>query len=225
MDLADTVFAPICSALAVLTPEEKERGVAVIDLGGGTTDYLVYAGGALADVGCFAVGGDHVTNDICRGLRLSLMNAEKLKEQQGSAIVNASSRSRRISVAGDTLQPERMIRVSDLNTIIHARMDEVFRLIRSQFDRQSLISQLGAGVVLVGGGSYMDGIIELAQHVLGVPCRFGKPINVSGITSATEGREYAAPLGMLRYAQRELRAGAGGGGIGGFLKKMILGRD
>jgi len=207
MDVDDVAFSGLCSALAVLSPEQKEGGVAVIDLGGGTTDYVVYARGAIAMAGCFGVGGDHITNDIARGLRIPMAHAERMKEEMGSAMVTMASRSQRLAVPAEPGQAERLVKLSDLNTIIHLRMEEILAMVRVELEQHQLLGLLGAGIVLTGGGGYLKGVVDLAEKVFDMPCSLGQPRNVSGLAVATQGPEFAAPIGMLRYgfktAQRE----------------------
>ena len=199
VDVEDVAFSGLCSALAVLTPEDKEAGVIVIDLGGGTTDYVVYAHNAIATAGAFAVGGDHITNDIARGLRIPTVEAEKLKEQYGSAVVELSSRTQKVPLPDEPGTPERAVRLSDLQTIIHLRAEETLALAKEELVQQKLLHVLGAGVVLTGGGAHLKGIVRLAEKVLGLPCRIGLPRGVTGLAAVTEGPEYAAPVGMVRY--------------------------
>jgi len=199
VDVEDVAFSGLCSALAVLSPEEKESGVVVIDLGGGTTDYVVYADSAIATAGAFAVGGDHVTNDIARGVRIPMADAEKLKEQYGSAVVELASRTQKVPVPDESGSSERSIRLSDLHTIVHLRAEETLALVRDELIRQQLLHSLGAGVVLTGGGAHLKGVVRLAEKVFGLPSRIGLPRGVTGLAAVTEGPEYAAPVGMVRY--------------------------
>lgn len=222
MDIEDVAFGGLCSALAVLSPDQKESGVAVIDLGGGTTDYVLYAGSAIAGAGSLAVGGDHVTNDIARGLRIPLASAERLKETSGSAVVNIAARGQQVALPSDAGAADRFVKLSDLNTIIHLRLEEVFELIKADWDSRNLTHMLGAGIVLTGGGAYMNRVCELAEKVFGLPCMLGKPRNVSGLAHATEGPEYAAPVGMLRYGFRTSRPTENAvSKIGSFLKNFF----
>ncbi len=199
IDVQDAAFSGFCAALAVITPEEKESGVALIDLGAGTTDYVVYAGNAIALAGVLAVGGDHVTNDIARAFCVPLLEAERLKEVSGSAIADLASRTQRIGLAADTGQPERTFRVADLNTVIQLRMEETFNLLKRMLDEHDLRHALGGGIVLTGGGAHMRNIERLAERVFGLPCRIGRPRNVTGLAVVTEGPEYATTVGAIRY--------------------------
>ena len=137
MDVQDVAFGGLCSALAVLSPQEKERGAVVIDLGGGTTDFLVYAKNAIALAGSLSVGGDHITNDIATGLRIgSTAQAEMLKEQFGNAMTDLSARHKKVAVPVDAGSSERFVALSDLHTIVHVRIEETLTMIRDLLERR-----------------------------------------------------------------------------------------
>ncbi len=211
VDVSDVAFGGLCAALAVLTPEDKDAGVVSIDLGGGTTDYVVYANGAIATAGAFAVGGDHVTNDIARGLRIPTMEAERLKEEVGSATTELTARSQRVSLPADAGMPERSIKLSDLQTIIFLRMEETLNLVKNVLIEHNLLHSLGGGVVLTGGGAHLKNVVRLAEKVFGLPCRIGLPRGVAGLAVVTEGPQYAAPVGMIRYGFKVASQKEGGG--------------
>lgn len=199
VDVEDVAFSGLCAALAVITPEQKEQGVLMIDLGGGTTDFVVYARSAIAWTGSIGVGGDHITNDIARGLRVSTAQAEQLKEESGNALIDLSTRGQRIAVPEDVGAPDQFVALNDLHTIIHLRAEEILHLVKQRLDEQDLLPLLGAGVVLCGGGAYLKRIDQLASKVFGLPSLVGKPRGFAGWTAITERPEYAAPLGMVRY--------------------------
>jgi len=211
LEVGDVAFGGLCSALAVLTQPQKEGGAIVIDLGAGTTDYLVYADRVLARAGCLAVGGDHVTNDIALGLNLSTAQAERLKIKQGGAMVDLGARDRKIQVPPDGGFRGKEIQSRDVNTIMHARMQETFELVKSGIGRELLKQRYSAGVVLTGGGARMPRITELASQIFEMPCHIGFPKGVSGLAMPSESPETAAVVGMLRYGMRE--AGTGGRGF------------
>ena len=204
VDVDDVAFGGLCAALAVLTAEDKEAGSVVIDLGGGTTDYVVYAHNAIAAAGSFGVGGDHVTNDIARGLRIPTADAERLKEDAGSAMVEMAARSRKVALPAELGLPGRAVKLSDLHTIIHLRMEETLNLVKSDLIEQNLLHSLGGGVFLTGGGAHMKNIAPLAEKVFGLPCRIGMPRGIAGLAVVTEGPEYAATVGMVRYGVKSM---------------------
>ena len=202
VEVMDVAFSGLCSALATLTPEQKECGVAVIDLGGGTTSHVVYTDNAIISMGVIAVGGDHLTNDISQGFTISLRRAEALKQEAGAAVTDATDRFRRITIPLEVGSPSCSVAAGDLNAIINARLDETFKIIKDELEKKSLLQELGAGIILTGGGSRLKGAAALAEQVFGVSCAIGKPRHFSGISTVHEGPEYAAPLGLLRYAIR-----------------------
>ena len=202
VEIADVAFSGLCSALAVLTPEQKESGVMVIDLGGGTTDYFVYADKAVALAGSFAVGGDHITNDLALGLNIPNLQAEQLKVRHGSAMVDLSLRKQAVSLPPEGGFAGRMVNHVDLQHIVHARADELFNMIREKLDEHDLAHVLGAGVVLTGGGAHLKKICELGRKKFGVRCFVGKPRNLAGLATTSEGPEFASVVGMLRYAMQ-----------------------
>lgn len=205
LDVLDVAFSGLCAAMATLTPEQKECGVALLDLGAGTTSYLVYAEGAIALAGVLAVGGDHITNDISIAFSISSKRAETLKKNSGAVIPDANTHFQQLSIPGEVGFPACAVALSDLSAVIRARVAETLELIAEVFQKHGLTPQLGAGVVLTGGGVHLKGVVSLAEQIFDLPCAIGLPINYSGMALADEGAEYAAPLGMLRYA---LRSGA-----------------
>jgi len=210
VDVVDVAFSGLCSALAVMTPQQKENGAIVVDLGGGTTDYLVYADRAIVAAGSIGVGGDHLTNDIAVGLGApALSAAEELKLRFGSARVTASEEEV-VPVRSTAGAPASVYR-RDLQLIINARLTELFEILRGILEERRLLSRLGGGVILTGGGARLEGIAELCSRVLGLPCTRGLPRDVSGLAVAAEAPEYATPVGLLKYA---FRSGGNGGGYG-----------
>lgn len=206
LDVPDVAFSGLCAALAVLSPEEKQNGAVVIDLGGGTTSYAAYAAGMFATAGSFGVGGDHLTNDLARGLRLTLSQAEALKEEYGSAVVDRAARTNKVEVAADTPgAASRIVRLGDVQLVTNARIEEILSMVKTALVEADLLHHLDAGVILTGGGAHLRDVARLASAVFGLPCSIGRPRDVSGLTTDTAGPEYAAPLGMLRYVQRNHR--------------------
>ncbi|MBN1269551.1 MAG: cell division protein FtsA [Kiritimatiellae bacterium] len=205
--VVDVAFGGLCSALAVLTGEQKESGAVVLDLGAGTSDYLAYAGQAIACAGSLAVGGDHITNDIALGLSLPMSQAEQLKIETGEALVEPRVRTQSISLPAEGGFPGRYVRVGDLNTIINVRMEETLEMIRLELEKHGVLGQLGAGVILTGGGAQLRAVTKLAEKVFDMPCVLGRPRGVSGLAVVTEGPAYAAPIGVIQYAYKTGKQG------------------
>jgi cell division protein FtsA len=206
LQVEDVAFSGLCSALAVLTPEQKRGGVILIDMGGGTTDYIAYAGSVVAAAGSVGVGGDHVTNDIAMAFNIPTAQAEKLKRESGAAELEASGRGKRVSVAADVGFAGRTINMDELQTVMNARLDEVLRMVRRRMDEQTILPYTGAGVVLTGGGAHTRGIRQLTEKIFGLPCSIGIPRNISGLATATDGPEYATCVGMVQYGFRTMMA-------------------
>jgi len=202
---ADAAFGGFCAAQAVLAPEQKRAGVVVIDLGGGTTDYIVYNAGLVKLAGSIAVGGDHVTADICSGLNLNRRQAETLKKESGSALINRLQNDQNISIPAEGGFSGRVVRAATLHTIINSRMEELFKLIAEKIEDEGLAGILSAGVVLTGGGSAMEGITDLAQQVFNAPCQIGRIHDCVGLSTKQEGARFAAAIGCVRYAASQIK--------------------
>ncbi len=225
MEVQDVAFSGLCSALSVLTVEQKKSGVVVVDLGGGTTDYMAYAGGVVACGGALGVGGDHVTNDIAIAFNIQMKRAEELKKNHGSAVVLPAPDPAKVSLPAEVGFPGRTIHVKSLHQVMNARMDEIFGMIKKRLDDDNVLPMVGAGVVLTGGGAHMRGVTDLAESIFGVPCFVGAPRGVTGIAVATDGPEYAACCGLVQYGFRvQDRHRGGRGSLLGAFVKTLLGR-
>jgi len=199
IDCADAIFSGLCSAIAVVNDEQKKAGVLVVDIGGGTTDFVLYHDGLVLAAASFAVGGEHVTNDIASGLNIPPTHAEQVKLRDGSALTNLMERDHNISIPAQQGFSGKMVRAVTLNTIINVRMEEIFMLVKEHIDRHCPNVPMSAGVLLTGGGAFLTGARDLGQKVFNVPCSYGKPINVQGLPSAKDAPRYAAHVGCIRY--------------------------
>jgi cell division protein FtsA len=223
-DVAETVFGGLCSALAVLTPEQKRNGVVVIDLGGGTTDYMAYAGGVVAAAGSFGVGGDHVTNDISSAFNLPRLKAESLKCEHGAATWSGGpTPPQRFPLAADGGFNGREVDEAMLCRVIEARVAETLELVRRRLDEEDILQHLAGGIVLTGGGSRLKGIGDVARAVFRSPCQTGTPRDVTGIS---EDPAYATCCGLLQYGFRSLEQMGrdGSESMIGSLVRSLLGR-
>ncbi|WFB34757.1 cell division protein FtsA [Kiritimatiellota bacterium B12222] len=221
LEVSQVAFAGLCCGLSVLTPQQKEVGGILIDLGAGTSDYVVYSDQFIALAGSLGVGGDHVTNDLAAGLNLSTAQAERLKIKYGAAMVDLSSRGRRIPIPPETGFRAQEVLSRDVNTIIHARMEEVFELIKAQVDKDVRKKNFGAGVILTGGGAQMTRIQDLASRVFQMPCHIGVPREISGLALPSESPEFAATVGMLKYSLRSGANATRGPVFGNLIRKMF----
>lgn len=210
LDVYDVAFSGLSASLGVLTPPQREGGVLLIDLGGGTTDYVLYQDSLPLRAGSFSVGGDHVTHDVSIGLNLSTAQAERLKRKHGEAMVDLLARDRKVAVPPDGGFRGGDVRSRDLNTIIHARMQETFELVKSDLGEELFRRGMRAGVVLTGGGARLPRVMELASQVFEMPCHMGLPKEVSGLSTPGDNPEFAAAVGMIRYVlQTDAPSGRG----------------
>src|SRR5216110_1476039 len=201
LDVEDVVFSALASAQVVLTQHEKNLGALVIDIGGGTTDYILYVDGAVKQSGCIAVGGDHITNDISMGLRIPMTRAEKLKIEEGSVILGNCLPGEMILLKDDSGFAGKEIERETLNTIIHLRLRETLELLKRRLDDEPFINYLGAGIFITGGCSHLHGIDHLAEEVFELPARVAHAQTMSGLTSAFENPQFSAAIGLIKYAQ------------------------
>lgn len=197
--VADVVLQPLASAEAVLSDDEKEIGVAVVDIGGGTTDILIYVDGGIAHASVIPVGGNNITSDIAAGLRTPMAEADRLKRLSGCALGRLVRDDEEIEVPGvGGHQPRRAPR-RVLSDIIEPRAEEIFCVVRKRMEDTGLLEQLSAGVVLTGGAVLLEGMSEFAEEILGMPVRIGFPQGVRGITQLVHGPQYATGVGLVKY--------------------------
>jgi len=200
LDVDDVVFAPIATAQVALEREHKDAGALVIDIGGGTADYVLYLKGAIAASGCIPVGGDHITNDIHLVTKIPLSRAEELKKNEGDCSGDPARGVGNVPVKDDHGLVESEIKRSLLNEIIHGRLEETLRLIRDRLPEGSL-KGVGSGVFLTGGTSRMRGLTELANEVFGLSIYVADQVNMSGIHASFRDPQYSTAVGLIRYAQ------------------------
>ncbi|MCS7081964.1 MAG: cell division protein FtsA [Bacteroidetes bacterium] len=209
-EVADIVLQPLASSLAVLDPEERRAGVALVDIGGGTTDVAVFENNVIRYTAAIPFAGDSVTEDIRKVLHLLPEQAETLKIQYGCAMVDWVRDATQISIPGIGGRPPRTIQRSALAQVIQPRMEEIFELVYEQLRRSGYLRHLSAGVVLTGGGALLAGITELAQHKLGLEARVGLPVGVhGGMAQEVRSPMYATGVGLIHYALSQLPEGKG----------------
>src|SRR5438045_1192921 len=201
LDVDDVVFSGLASAQVVLTQQEKDLGALVIDIGGGTTDYVLYSEGAVRQSGCVAVGGDHITNDISMGLRIPMARAEKLKSEEGSCVLGNCLPGEMILLKDDSGFAGKEIDRETLNTIIHLRLRETFELLKRTVEEEPFINYVGAGIFITGGCSLLNGIDHLAGEIFEMPAHVTHAQTLSGLTSAVENPQFSTGIGLLKYAQ------------------------
>ncbi|MEJ0091543.1 MAG: cell division protein FtsA [Limisphaerales bacterium] len=205
LEVEEIVFNGLASSLAVLTSEQKELGALVIDIGGGTTDYVVYADGVIKHTGVLAIGGDHVSNDLGHGLRVPLSRAEKLKLEHGSALLDEDLKGRTLTISNELGLPLKTINVEHLQRIMSLRLEEIFQIIASDLEQAGLTEYLRAGVYLCGGGSRAPQIAKLAELVLQMPVSLGQTNSISGLTSALDQPEFLTAIGLAKFGSLKTR--------------------
>lgn len=215
----DTVLEPLASALACLSPDEQELGALLVDIGGGTTEWIVYEHNAPRLMGVVPVGGEHFTNDIAIGLRVPLWEAERLKRVGGCAGLRWLKEETLLDVDG---AGGRVVSRRVLCEIIEARASELFTLLRDDLARSGFEGQLGAGGVLTGGGAQLNALAELGAHILQLPVRVARPTGVLGVAAPAAAAHtlkspaYATPIGLILHGNRirQLRQRQAGGVLG-----------
>jgi cell division protein FtsA len=198
-------FAPLAAAEAVLTPEEKEMGVVLADVGGGTTGIVIFHRGAVVHTAVLPVGGHNMTNDLAMGMRIPLAEAEKIKQRHGCALGDLITPGEMVEmpkVGGRDPSPVPRRRLSD---VIEPRAEEILTLVREHCEAAEMLGKLGAGVVLTGGGAIMEGMPELAERVFRAPIRRGVPRFLGSLVDAVNGPMYATVMGLVLHESQQPR--------------------
>ena len=198
----ELVLQQMASAEAVLLPDEKELGVALVDIGGGTTDIAVFADGAIQHTAVISVGGDQLTNDVAVGLRTPMLEAEKIKRRYGCALSTLVNRDETIAVPGIGGRPPRILSRSVLADIIEPRIEETIGLVRRELEKYNMLHMISSGVVLTGGSVAIEGVCELGEQVLDMPVRIGFPIGISGLVDVVNSPLYATGVGLVLWGAR-----------------------
>ena len=214
----ELMFEPLASADAALFPEERELGVALIDIGGGTTDVIVFLNGAVMHTAVLPIGGNHLTSDVAAGLRTPISDAERLKISHGVATNLIVGRDEMVQVPGVGGREPRIIARRLLGEIIEPRMEEIFAMAQRELIRSGASDSLASGVVLVGGTSLLEGTQELAERMFNLPVRRGLPINLKGLPEELMKPMYTTAAGLM------LHAGHGRGHQNGLARYGRIGR-
>jgi cell division protein FtsA len=204
LSVADVVLEPLASSEAVLSEDEKEIGVAVIDIGGGTTDLILYADGGIAHTSVIPAGGNNITSDVAAGLRTPMAEAERLKRNYGCALGRMIADDEEIEVPGVGGHGPRRAARRLLSDIIEPRVEEIFSEARRRIEETGLLEQISSGCVLTGGAALMEGMVECAEEILGMPVRLGFPVGIKGIVQLVQGPQYATGVGLVRYGAERL---------------------
>lgn len=199
LNVADIVLQPLASAKAVLSEEEKELGVCLVDIGGGTTDLAIFYGGAIVHTGVIALGGNNLTSDVAIGLRTPAHEAEKIKQRWGSCLPSRVSADETIEVPSVGGREPRTLARQVLVDILEPRVEEIFQLVYREIQRSGYADLIPSGVVITGGSTLLDGMTELAEEVLGLPVRQGFPQGVGGLVDVVKSPVYATGVGLVMY--------------------------
>ncbi|MEK6585749.1 MAG: cell division protein FtsA, partial [Nitrospirota bacterium] len=203
-DVVDIILEPLASSEAVLGQEERDLGVAMVDLGGGTTDLAIFLDGSIRHSAVLPIGGQNLTRDLAYGLHTSQTEAEKIKTQYGVARTELVIGHQMVEVSSVGERPARTFSRRDIAEILEPRVDEMFELVRREIARAGYEEILGAGVVITGGTSLLEGMPDAAEKVLNLPARRGIPSGVGGLCETVGHPSYSTGVGLLLRARRHV---------------------
>ncbi len=215
LSVDDVVLEQLASSHAVLTDDEKELGVCLVDIGGGTTDIAVFSGGAIQHTAVIPIAGDQVTNDIAVSMRTPKQYAEEIKMKYACALSQLANADETIEVPSVGDRPPRRLARQTLAEIVEPRYEELFSLIREELRRSGFEEMIAAGVVITGGTSKMEGAVELAEEVFHMPVRLGVPQHVEGLADVVRNPIHATGVGLLLYGRENHEARHPEGGVSG----------
>ncbi len=210
LEVADIILEQLASSEAVLSEDEKELGVCLVDIGGGTTDIAIFQNGAIRHTAVISVAGDQVTNDIAVAFRTPTQAAERIKKQYACAVPQLIAQDEEIEVPSVGDRPARCLSRRTLVEVVEPRYEELFQLIQAELQQSGYADVLAAGVVLTGGSSLVEGAVELAEEVFHMPVRLGYPHEVKGLKEQVSNPMYATTVGLLKYAQEHQPLNQGG---------------
>ncbi len=221
LEVEDIILEPLASSIATLTPEEKKSGVIMIDIGGGTSDFVVFVDDIIRDTNVLAVGGDHISNDISLAFKIPEEKAEEVKIKFGCAQASRVSPSEKFMIPGILGRESASIGRRELAGIIEARLREIFTIIRREIEGSGLGHYIATGVVLTGGTSLVPGAAELAQEIFSLPVRLGTPRNIGGLTEILDSPMYSTGVGLALYGFKARDEQREGGSISGINPKVF----
>src|ERR1700757_2828373 len=222
--ISDTVLEPLASAEACLTQDERDLGCCLLDIGGGTTELIVYGGGVVRYTGAVGIGGDHFTNDLAVGLRTPTPEAERIKRHHGCAAAALLRHDDSIEIASVGDRPPRTIFAHMLTEIIEPRTQELLTLVEDDLHRAGSDRQIPAGFILAGGGALLNGLLDLAEHSFHLPARIAEPRGIVDLPEQVAQPEYATVVGLVLTAAKARRAGpAKAGSLVSKLRAMFAG--
>ncbi len=222
LKVKDVILEQLASSYAVLSDDERELGVCLVDIGGGTTDIAVFTDGAIRHTAVIPIAGDQVTNDIAMALRTPTQNAEEIKIKYACALTQLARADETIKVPGVGDKPPKELSRQALAEVVEPRYDELFTLVQAELRRSGFEDLIAAGIVLTGGSSKMEGVIELAEEIFHMPVSLGTPKHVTGLKDIVRNPIYATGVGLLLYGkqQEEETRGRGKGRTSGVVKRL-----
>ncbi len=204
LNVSDIVLQPLASAEAVLSEDERELGVCLVDIGGGTTDIAIFSGGAIVHTAVIALGGNTLTNDIAIGLRTPTHEAERIKQKYGCCMTSLVDKDETLEVPSVGGRQPRVLGRQILCEILEPRVEEIFQLVQREIQRCGFEDLLASGVVITGGSTLLAGMPELAEEVIGLPVRRGVPRGVGGLVDVVKSPIYATGVGLVVYGARNM---------------------
>ena len=202
LDVDDIVLEQLGSSDAVLTPEEKDLGVAIIDIGGGTTDLIIFASGSIKHTAVVSLAGSHITSDISMGLRTPLEEAEKIKIRYGCCLASMVRKDETIEVPSVGGRKPRVLSRQTLAEIIEPRVEEILTLVQNEVSRTGFGNLIASGIILTGGSTILEGMPELAEQIFNLPVRRGTPTGIGGLVDMVNSPMYATGVGLVLYGSR-----------------------
>lgn len=203
LEVEDIILEQLASSYAVLTDDERELGVCMVDIGGGTTDIAIFTEGAIRHTGVIPIAGDQVTNDIAMALRTPTQHAEEIKIKYACALTQLAGADETIKVPSVGERPARDLSRQALAEVVEPRYDELFTLVQAELRRSGYEDLIAAGIVLTGGTSKMEGVVELAEEIFHTPVRIGTPQAVEGLTDIVRNPIYSTGVGLLQYGLKQ----------------------
>ncbi len=190
----------------MLSEDEKELGVCLVDIGGGTTDIAIFSNGSIVHTAVLALGGNHLTNDVAGGLRTPTHEAERIKKQHGCAMASMVDKAETIEVPSVGGGAPRVLSRHILAEIVEPRVEEIFMLVQHEIQKCGMEELLASGVVITGGSTLLHGMPEMAEEVLGMPVRRGLPRNLGGLVDVVKGPQFATAVGLVLYGAKQAQA-------------------
>lgn len=204
LEVSDLILQPLASSAAVLTEDEKELGVCLVDIGGGTTDIAVFKNGAIRHTAVVPIAGDQITNDIAVALRTPTQSAEDIKVKHGCALRQLADAREVVEVPATDGREPRQLSIQALTEVIEDRVEEIYEFVQQELRRSGMESMIAAGIVITGGAAQMRGMVELGEEIFHTPVRLGIPSKVEGLSEVINNPRYATSIGLLLMAKGQL---------------------